>query len=145
MLLGVGAVFGAGWAIYNYIQSRRHEAAIWLQGIYKDFYLASRFTEIRKILEYRYKELVDPLLLKRIHEPSASITTTEEALLCELDTFLNYFEFILFLEKQHRVSRKDRQAMLEYWLNLLRQHENLKCYADKFKFTLVAAALGRGT
>lgn len=145
MLLGVGAVFGGFWALYNYKQSRRHEAAIWLQGIYKDFYLADTFTKIRQVLEYHYNELVDPLLLKRIDNPCASTTTDQDALLCELDTLLNYFEYILFLEDEHRFSRKDRQAMLKYWLNLMRRYESLKHYAAKFNFTLVARALSKDT
>jgi hypothetical protein len=144
MLLGVGAIFGAWWAIYNYIQSRRHEAAIWLQGIYRDFYLADTFMEIRQILDH-FEERVDRLLMKRIRDPSSSTTPTEEALLCELDTLLNYFEYILFLEHEHHFSAKDRQAMLKYWLNLMRQHQSLKCYVAKFNFTLVAAALRSGT
>jgi ADP-heptose:LPS heptosyltransferase len=144
VLLGVGAIFGAWWAIYNYIQSRRHEAAIWLQGIYRDFYLADRFTNIRKILEYHFKEQVEPLLLKRINDPSSSVTPADEALLCELDTLLNYFEYILFLEDEHHFSQKDRQAMLKYWLNLMGQHQSLKSYVAKFNFTLVAAALIKG-
>jgi hypothetical protein len=145
MLLGVGALSGAWWAIVNYKQSRRHEAAIWLQGIYKDFYLAGTFTEIRQIIEYHYKEMVDPLLLKRIRDPDASTTATEESLLCELDTLLNYFEYILFLEGRRSFSPKDRQAMLKYWLNLMRQHQSLKRYAAEFHFTLVAAALSKDT
>jgi ADP-heptose:LPS heptosyltransferase len=145
MLLGAGAIFGAWWAIYNYIQSRRHDAAIWLQGIYRDFYLADRFTKIRQILEYHFKEQVDPLLLKRISDPSSSTTPVEEALLCELDTLLNYFEYILFLEDEHHFSPKDRQAMLKYWLNLMNRHQSLKSYVSEFHFTLVAAALNKGT
>jgi hypothetical protein len=144
MLLGVGAIFGAWWAIYNYIQSRRHEAAIWLQGIYRDFYLADTFTEIRQTLEYHFKEIVDPLLLKRIRNRTSSTTPAEEVLLCELDTLLNYFEYILFLEDEHHFSAKDRQAMLKYWLNLMRRHQSLKDYVAEFKFTLVAAALSNG-
>jgi hypothetical protein len=145
MLLGLAAVGGGAAALYNYYQSRQHEAAIWLQGIYKDFYLAGTFTTIRKVLEYHYKETVDPLLLQRIDHPYESTTPAEEALLCELDTLLNYFEYILFLENEHRFSKKDRQAMLRYWLKLMRQHDSLKCYAVKFNFTLVAAALSKDT
>ena len=51
IVLGLGAVFGGFWALYNYHRTRRYEAARWLQGVFKDFYLSGRFKEIERSLE----------------------------------------------------------------------------------------------
>jgi gamma-glutamylcyclotransferase (GGCT)/AIG2-like uncharacterized protein YtfP len=144
MLLGIGAVIGGGWAIYNYRQSRRYEAATWLQGVYKDFYRADTLTTVRQVLEYHYAETAGPLLSQRILDREVPTTDTEEVLLRELDTLLNYFEHVLYLEDEHRLSQKDRQAVFEYWFNLMKQPEyaSLRRYAARFSFERVARVLG---
>jgi hypothetical protein len=142
MLLGVAAVLGGGRALYIYSQSRRHEAATWLQGIYRDFYLAENFINIRQVLEYHYADAA-PLLTRRIEDPTLPTTPDEEQLLGELDMLLNYFELVLYLEEKRRFPKKDRQAMLDYWLDLISEPhlEELRRYVVRFKFRRVARAL----
>jgi len=144
MLLGIGAIMAGGWTIYNYRRTRRHEAATWLQGVYKDFYLADTFTSIRQILEYHYAETAGPLLSRRILDREIPTTDDEEVLLRELDTLLNYFEHVLYLEDEHQFSKKDRQAVFEYWFDLMMQSEraSLRRYAARFGFERVARTLG---
>ncbi len=142
MLLGVAAVVGGGRALYIYNQSRRHEAATWLHGIYRDFYLTESFTNIRQVLEYRYAQTA-PLLRRRIEDPTAPTNPEEEQLLGELDMLLNYFELVLYLEDRRRFPKKDRQAMFDYWLDLMSEHHlgELRQYVARFKFRRVARAL----
>jgi hypothetical protein len=142
MLLGVAAVLGGGRALYIYSQSRKHDAATWLQAIYRDFYLAENFTGIRRVLEYHYADAA-PLLVRRIDKPTAPTTLEEEQLLDDLDMLLNYFELVLYLEDKHRFPKKDRQAMLDYWLDLMsKPHlEELRQYIKHFRFRRVAHAL----
>lgn len=78
MLLGTGAVFGGIWALYNYHRSRRQEAARWLQGVFKDFYLTKKFKDVRELLEYNYPEKAGPLLERRIFDRHVHITTGDE-------------------------------------------------------------------
>jgi hypothetical protein len=86
MLLGIGAIAAGWWTIFNYRRTRRHEAATWLQGVYKDFYLSDTFTSIRQVLEYHYVETAGPLLSRRILDREIPTTDSEEVLLRELDT-----------------------------------------------------------
>src|SRR5437016_376095 len=92
MLLAFGALFGGLWALYNYHRTRRYEAARWLQGVFKDFYLSGRFKEVRELLEYDYPERAGPLLERRITDRDVRITPEEREILGELDNLLNYFD-----------------------------------------------------
>ncbi len=115
MLLGGGAVIGGAWAIFNYRRSRRDATALWLQGVFKDFYLSNTFSEVRQLLEYHYPERVEPLLERRLADPHSPVSGTEIEILQSIDTLLNYFEYILYLENERHLSRSDRQPVFEYW------------------------------
>jgi gamma-glutamylcyclotransferase (GGCT)/AIG2-like uncharacterized protein YtfP len=144
MLLGVGAISTGLWSIFNYRRTRQYGAAAWLQGVYKDFYLADTFAPIRQVLEYHYAETAGPLLSRRILDRQIPPTGSEEVLLRELDTLLNYFEYVLYLEDKHQLSKKDRLAVFEYWFDLLKEPEcaSLRRYAVRFRFERVVSALG---
>ncbi len=118
MMLGVGALVGGAWALFNYQRSRRFEAARWLQGVFRDFYLSDRFKDVRELLEYNYPERTSPLLERRITDRHVPITIEEMNLLRDLDTLLNYFEHILYLENEGQLSRKDRRAVFDYWFDI---------------------------
>lgn len=160
MLLGLAAVVGGARALYIYNQSRKHEAATWLQGIYRDFYQTQHFTRIRRVLEYHYKDVAGPLLSRLVAtstnagadsppseptgKPTTATTRADEELLAELDMLLNYFELVLYLEDRRQFTKKDRPPMLDYWLDLMGKpdRKELQEYAATFKFTRVARALG---
>lgn len=143
MLLGVAAVVGGGWALYNYHRSRRYEAARWLQGVFRDFYLADTFKDVRELLEYNYPERAGPLLERRITDRDVPITVEEMKLLQDLDTLLNYFEYLLYLEDEGQFNRRDRQAVFEYWFDVMNSPDraSLRRYSANFGFERVAQAL----
>lgn len=147
MLLGVGAIFAGMWALYNYHRTRRYEAARWLQGVFKDFYLSERFKDVRELLEYNYPERAGPLLERRITDRHVPITTDEMHLLQDVDNLLNYFEHVLYLENEGHLSQKDRQAVFEYWFDVMSAPEraSLRRYVSRFGFERVAKALSAGS
>ncbi len=61
MLLGIGAITAGLWAIFNYRRNKRDDAARWLEGVFRDFYLSDMFTEVRHLLKYSYPERAEPL------------------------------------------------------------------------------------
>jgi gamma-glutamylcyclotransferase (GGCT)/AIG2-like uncharacterized protein YtfP len=146
-LLGTGAIFGGLWAIFNFRRARRQEAARWLQGVFRDFYLADTFKDVRELLEYNYPELAGPLLERRITDRHVPITATEMRLLQDLDTLFNYFEHVLYLEYEGQISRNDRQAVFEYWFDIMSDSEraSVRRYAARFGFERVAKALKANT
>lgn len=143
MLLGVGALFGGIWALYNYHVSRRTETSQWLQGIFKDFYLADSFRDVRLVLEYQFAERAGPLLERRITDRHLPLTDDDVSILAKLDILLNYFEHVLYLEEQRQIRTSDRLAVFEYWFDIMSADDasGLRRYVARFGFERVARVL----
>jgi hypothetical protein len=77
VLLGVGAVTAGVWTLFNYRKNRRAEAARWLQGVSRDFYLDDRFRPIKLVMEYDYTEKLGPLLERRVTDADVPVTAEE--------------------------------------------------------------------
>src|SRR4051794_1652091 len=91
------ALVGAGWALWLYRDSKKKEAAEWLNNLFKGFYVDAEFRRMRMQLEYDTK--LNAIIKKVLPEKPHVITDeTEERLLSDLDAILNYFELILHLE-----------------------------------------------
>lgn len=146
VVLAVGAVATGLWGIYSYRKAKRTEAARWIQGLFRDFYLEDKFNSVRQVLEYDYAEKVAPLLTRRLTNRDIPISGDERAVLQELDMLLNYFEHVLYLEAEGHVSTKDRDAIFDYWFEIMKAPEraSLRRYAACFNFERVAEALGAG-
>lgn len=146
MMLGVGALAAGFWSLYNYYRTRRFEAARWLQGVFRDFYLSSQFSGVRELLEYNYPERAGPLLERRITDRHVPITTEEMRVLQDLDTLLNYFEHVLYLEFERQISKRDRMAVFEYWFDILNAPEraSIRRYCARFGWERVAEVLSAG-
>jgi gamma-glutamylcyclotransferase (GGCT)/AIG2-like uncharacterized protein YtfP len=143
MLLGVGAVSAGLWTLFNYRKNRRVEAARWLHGVFRDFYLDDRFAEVRATLEYEYRDQAGPLLERRLTDRDVQLTERDQELLFQLDTLLNYFEHVLYLEHEKHLEKRDRQAIFEYWFEVLSSDDcaALRRYAASFGFERVADTL----
>jgi gamma-glutamylcyclotransferase (GGCT)/AIG2-like uncharacterized protein YtfP len=143
VLLGVGAVTAGVWTVFNYQRARRAEAARWLQGVFRDFYLEDRFRDIKLVIEYRYDTLLGPLLERRVTDSHVPATADEQALLEQLDMLLNYFEHVIYLEQERHLTKDDRQAVFEYWFDLMQAPDRaaIRGYAAWFGFERVAYAL----
>jgi gamma-glutamylcyclotransferase (GGCT)/AIG2-like uncharacterized protein YtfP len=143
VLLGVGAVTAGVWTVFNYQRARRAEAARWLQGVFRDFYLEDRFRDIKLVIEYRYDTLLGPLLERRVTDSHVPATADEQTLLEQLDMLLNYFEHVIYLEHERHLTKDDRQAVFEYWFDLMQAPDRaaIRGYAAWFGFERVAYAL----
>jgi gamma-glutamylcyclotransferase (GGCT)/AIG2-like uncharacterized protein YtfP len=143
VLLGVGAVTAGIWTLFNYRRSQRAEAARWLQGVFRDFYLDDRFRDIKLLMEYHYDARLGPLLERRLTDSHVPVTSDEQALLEQLDTLLNYFEHVIYLEHERHLTKRDRQAVFEYWFDLMQApgRAAIRRYAAWFGFERVAHAL----
>lgn len=143
VLLGIGALAAGAWALFNYQLARRATAASWLQGVFRDFYLSDRFVGIRATLEYDYVSDAGPLLERRVTDRDVPLTDSDRDLLFELDTLLNYFEHVLYLENEGQLRTLDRQAVFEYWFDVMCEPERggLRLYVQRFGFERVADVL----
>lgn len=143
VLLGVGAVSAGVWTLLHYRRGRRAEAARWLQGVFRDFYLDDRFRDIKLEMEYHYSERLGPLLERRVTDAHVPVTADDQALLEQLDTLLNYFEHVIYLEREGHLTTGDRKAVFEYWFDLMEAPDRaaIRRYAAWFGFEHVALAL----
>jgi len=143
MLLGAGVIVGGGWSLFNYHRARRTEAITWMHRVFEDFYLKDIFVEVRVLIEYDYEEIAMALVEKRITDRHVPVSTEEIALLRQLDNLLNYFEYVLYLENEGQIKREDRQAIFEYWFDIMNdgRRASLRRYIAHFGFERVAAEL----
>jgi gamma-glutamylcyclotransferase (GGCT)/AIG2-like uncharacterized protein YtfP len=118
--LAIGAVITARRAVRLYKDSKRTEAAHWLQGMFNQFYLSDEFRSARFLLEYEYKDSVAPLLERRLTDRDVPRTQRQAEILNELDRLLNYFEWILYLEHNQHLAQEDRLALFRYWFELMK-------------------------
>jgi hypothetical protein len=140
MLVGIGALAAGVWAIFNYYKTRHNEASKWLNALFSEFYIKDTFGRIRVLLEYHYRDILGPLIERRITDRHVAITEDEIQILFELDTLLNYFEHVLYLEEERHLKKYDRQALLEYWFNLMADpsYGGLRRYVARFGFEQIA-------
>jgi gamma-glutamylcyclotransferase (GGCT)/AIG2-like uncharacterized protein YtfP len=82
-------------------------------------------------------------LERRITDRDVPISTAEMDLLEKLDDLLNYFEHVLYLEGEKLIAKRDRQAVLEYWFDLMAEDDRagLRRYAARWGFERVANEL----
>lgn len=142
-VLSLAAIVGGGWGLYSYHQARRVEAARWLQGVFKDFYLSTQFKDVCRLLEYDFDTIAGPLLERRITDRHVPVTPDEVEILSQLDTLLNYFEHVLYLENESHLTERDRQAVFEYWFDIMGedQRAGLRRYIARFGFERIAKVL----
>ncbi len=147
MLLGLGAIVAGIWTLFNYRKSRRAEAAHWLQGVFKDFYLEDRFRQIKLVIEYDYEERLAPLLERRLTNRDVPLSDEDTLLLEQLDMLLNYFEHVIYLEREGHMTKRDRHAVFEYWFDLMAADKAaaIRRYATRFGFERVTSVLGDQT
>jgi gamma-glutamylcyclotransferase (GGCT)/AIG2-like uncharacterized protein YtfP len=113
----------------------------WLFRVFSNFYLNERFDELRALFEYNFEMIVAPVMEKSIIYPEL-LTSTEITLLRKVDTLLNYFEYVLFLEKNRFIERKYRNLIFSYWFTVMKQpsHVFLRDYLS-YDFENLAAEL----
>lgn len=146
LIFALGVVGGGIWGVYTYKKSKRRDAAEWINDLFKDFYLNEQFEDIRRGLEYHYEEEIQLLIEGRLTERDREIKLLEQKdieLLAQIDDLLNYFEHIAYLEEESHIKAKDREAMFEYWFDLLNQPKfaAIRRYVSKFGFDRVADSL----
>lgn len=145
VVLAIGASFAALRAVYLYRESKRTEAAHWLQGMFEQFYLSNEFLTARALLQYEYKDSVAPLLERRLTDRDVPQTVRQAEILHELDRLLNYFEWILYLEHNEHLAKDDRLALFRYWFDLMKHSDKaaLRRYCATWDWELLSDEVAR--
>lgn len=121
VILAVGAIIAAGWAVFTYRRAKRAEAARWLQGLFRDFYTDPTMVSAREVLEYDFEENAAQLLEWRVTDRDVPLNLEDRERLRQVDLVLNFFEQLLYLESQRLIAKHDREVFFQYWFELMRK------------------------
>lgn len=108
---GIIAVF---WALWVYRSNSRRERAHWVEGLYSRFYEKPELKVVRETLDCAAGDAAVKQLLS---EESPALTD-----------YLNFFEFVAYLESSRQLSRTDVQALFGYYLRCLKRHSDVVGY-----------------
>jgi hypothetical protein len=109
------AAAGVLLAVRIYRRKSALERATWLSHLYSEFYEAPDLKRIRKVPDD------NPSDAPEVEE----LVRTEDS---DLTDYLNFFEFMAYLEGSRQLSEKDVEALFDYYLRLLSKHKNVRRY-----------------
>ena len=138
------AFFAAFWAIHTYRRAKKVEVARLQNQIFDDLYLSGKFDGVREMLDFDYAERVEPVLVRVLDRSDAPVPKEDRALLLNLDSFLNLFEFVLYLEQDKKLlTSEDRNALLGYWTGWMGEprHQRLRDYLREFDYEKLTKCL----
>ncbi|MGY6550935.1 MAG: gamma-glutamylcyclotransferase family protein [Erythrobacter sp.] len=146
LMMAAGTVTAAFWAVYSFRQSKRAEAARWVKELFGEFFFNSNFDEVRDLIEFGYERQLKPVLLAMLlGRALPDFSAEERRLLRELDNFLNYLEYVLYLESMGHIETDDREAIFNYWTGVLADddHALVRLYCRQYGYERVAALVNR--
>jgi hypothetical protein len=122
-LSGLGAIGLAGlavWARQSYRRQVNVEQMRWLQQLYDGFYNSDRYKSIRQIIDFDELEQTLELLRRGDADPH-QLSLPERAQVDELTDYLNFFEWLAFLEEEKQLTFTQLDTMFGYYLARLLQ------------------------
>ena len=116
----VAAAIAALWALRVYRSNSRRERARWAETLYARFFEKSDLKDIREIVD---SNADDPKVEELVSNETAAWTD-----------YLNFFEFVAYLQESKQLSKEDVGALLGYYLECLKRHRSCRDYIqDKGK------------
>jgi hypothetical protein len=114
ILSALVAAIAAIGALTVYRANSRRERARWAESLYARFFERSELKAIREQLDCAPGEA-----------GVADLVAQESPALTD---YLNFFEFVAYLESSKQLSRTDVQALFGYYLDCLRRHAAVAAY-----------------
>lgn len=111
LLAAVSVIVGA----LAYWRNSRLERARWLSALYSKFYEAIDLRMIREILDCSPPNAAE--VRKLVEDQDARFTD-----------YLNFFEFMSYLNASGQLSHRDIAALFDYYLRVLSKHEDVRKY-----------------
>ena len=123
LLSGLGTLAVAAlalWARQNYRRQVNLEQMRWLQQLYDSFYNSDRYRAVRQAVDF--DELDQTLeLLRRGDADPHQLSLPERTQLDQFTDYLNFFEWVAFLEKEGQLTFEQLDTMFKYYLIRLLQ------------------------
>lgn len=101
------------------------QRASWLHSLFTGLYFSERLTEAKNAIEYRYGTHLQALLELRMNDRHVPIDQDDVHTLDILDSFLNYIEHVLGLERLGMMTTEERKVVFDYWPNIIGRDESL--------------------
>jgi hypothetical protein len=123
VLTGAGtlALFGTALIAYrSYAHQTELERLKWLQHLTDNFYNQDRYKSIRQKIDFNDVQGLFSLLRRSDTDPQ-NMRFEERRQLDEFTDYLNFFEWIAFLESKRQLSFEDVDVMFNYYLKRLMQ------------------------
>jgi hypothetical protein len=114
ILSSIAGIVAAFWALWVYGNNSRRERARWAESLYTRFYEKPELKTIRDQLDCAAG---DATVARLVTEETPALTD-----------YLNFFEFVAYLQSSKQLSGKDVQALFGYYLDCLRRHKDLVGY-----------------
>ncbi len=111
----VGPAAAALWAAWTYHKRVKLERARWMKELYEKFYEQPQLKDVRELLDSG-----DP---RKISE----LVRNEEA---SFTDYLNFFEFLAYLEESKQVNKNDMLGLFEYYLRNLKANREVIDYIE---------------
>lgn len=102
-------------AVLTYRRNSTIEQARWLSTLYSKFYEAPDLKRIRMCLDESSPNAPTITELVRNEDP-------------DFTDYLNFFEFMAYLEERGQLSRRDVAALFDYYLRVLSKHKEVREY-----------------
>jgi len=109
------ATVGAVVAVLTYYRNSMVERARWLSSLYSKFYEAPDLKRIRKALDENAPN--SPAVQDLVREEDSDFTD-----------YLNFFEFMAYLEARGQLKKRDVAALFDYYLRVLSRHKDVREY-----------------
>jgi hypothetical protein len=100
-------------AAFSYRRNSRTRRAEFLCQLHRSFFEDETYKSVRKALDTEEEEAI-----------AAFVVTESE----DFTDFLNFFELVAYLQRQNNLSLEDVEALLGYYLALLRERPALRGY-----------------
>jgi len=114
--IGIFFLLITAWVAYkNYIYHTQLDRLKWLQQLFESFYLSERYKSVRQQIDFDdIKELL--ALLGRSDSEPNQLRREERIQVDSFTDYLNFFEWIAFLESKDQLTFEDVDAMFNYYL-----------------------------
>lgn len=115
--------------VFAYWRNARLERSKWLSSLYEKFYERDHLKNVREILD---KPAEDEAIHNLVEQESAAFTD-----------YLNFFEFVAYLNESGQILDRDVDALFHYYLKCLRDSKSVRDYIASRDFEKLGSLLRR--
>lgn len=112
------AIFAAALSWLQYRKNSARERTRWLFDLYERFYGQQTLRDMRIRLDTGRLEFLD----------------SDDEVPAEFDDFLNFFEFIAFLQRRNEIKKEEVNTLFAYPLQSLGKHAKVISYLRRYDY-----------